>query len=43
MAGADDDALYSPGIEPSAASERVEDKSAEAGSQVTVRDDEDVA
>ena len=36
-------ALYSPGIEPSAASERGEDKSAEAVAQMTVRDDEDVA
>lgn len=36
-------AVYSPGIEPSAASERGEDKSAEAVDQVTVRDEEDVA
>jgi len=36
-------ALYSPGIEPSAASERGEDKSAEAVGQVTVPDEEDVA
>jgi DNA segregation ATPase FtsK/SpoIIIE, S-DNA-T family len=36
-------ALYSPGIEQSAASERGEDKSAEAVGQVVVRNEEDVA